>query len=89
MTPYLRADEIAEICAPLTQPAAQVRYLVSLGLLVKRKPNGAPLVARAEFERAMVGRQAESAKTSEPNRTALLQHINGKKAKGQTPRPAA
>lgn len=87
MTPYLRADEIAEICAPLTQPAAQVRYLASLGLLVKRKPNGSPLVARSEFERAMVARKPEgiTAPGAQPNRSALMQVIrgsHGKKAKG-------
>jgi hypothetical protein len=45
--------EIASICEPLKQSAAQCNFLVSLGLLVKTKPNGKPLVARSEFERVL------------------------------------
>lgn len=44
--PYLTDDEIAEICAPLKMPSAQRRHLERLGLIVKAKPNGKPLVAR-------------------------------------------
>lgn len=53
--PYLTDDEIAEICKPLRMPAAQRRHLERMGLIVKTKPNGQPIVARAEFERVMVG----------------------------------
>lgn len=59
-SPNLSQAEIDEICEPLTQPAAQVRYLCSLGLTVKRKPNGRALIARAEYERAMVSGQLAS-----------------------------
>lgn len=51
MTPDLMDDEIDRICAGLLQNAAKVRYLRSLGLRVDRKPNGRPLVARAEWDR--------------------------------------
>jgi hypothetical protein len=44
--------EIADICAGLTQGAAMVRYLQRLGVPVARKPNGRPLVKRADWERA-------------------------------------
>lgn len=44
--------ELADICAPLTQGAAQVRYLLGLGVPVMRKPNGKPLVRRSDWERA-------------------------------------
>ena len=54
---FLSDTEIAEICAPLVMPAAQRRYLTSLGLLVRAKPNGRPLVARGEFERVLIGGQ--------------------------------
>ena len=55
LPPYLTDVEIAEICAPLKMPAAQRRYLERLGMIVKAKPNGRPLVARAEFDRVLVG----------------------------------
>jgi hypothetical protein len=43
---FLTNEEIAEICRPLKQPAAQIRYLRSLGIVVQAKPNGRPLVVR-------------------------------------------
>jgi len=46
LPPYLTDDEIAEICRPLTQGAAQIRYLRSLGLKVERRGDGTPLVWR-------------------------------------------
>lgn len=48
--PDLTQAEIDSICEPLKQPAAQVRYLKRLGVNVKRKPNGRPLVSRAHYE---------------------------------------
>ena len=51
MKPYLSDAEIDEICEPLTQPHAQIRYLRSLGVPVTRKPSGRPLVGRAAFDR--------------------------------------
>ena len=78
---FLSDLEIAEICAPLVMPAAQRRYLTNLGLLVKAKPNGRPLVARGEFERVLISGRAQVAlagsSTSEPNRAALLQVLKG------------
>ncbi len=61
LPPFLTDDELAQICEPLKMPAAQIRYLKSLGLIVNRKPNGKPLVARGEFERVLVGRAPETA----------------------------
>lgn len=79
--PYLTDEEIAEICAPLVNAAAQRRYLERLGLIVKRKPNGRPLVARGEFERVLIGRQPEHPQnsTTQPNRAALMKLIGGKR----------
>ena len=51
MSPILSDHEIDEICAGLVQSAAKVRFLKRLGLPVERKPNGRPLVHRAEWER--------------------------------------
>lgn len=88
--PYLTDAEVADICAPLVNPAAQIRYLTKLGLLVQVKPNRRPLVARGEFERVMVGRQPEqkhnAASTSEPNRGALVQLFQGGKRGTQAQR---
>ena len=82
---YLSDAEVAEICDPVRQPAAQTRYLTNMGLHVRRKPNGRPLVARAEFLRAMVrqssGAECASANQGEaqpgaPNREALVLMFN-------------
>lgn len=56
--PDLTQDEINAICAGLSQYAAQCRYLRRMGLRVERRPNGQPLVARAEWERRLVTSQA-------------------------------
>jgi hypothetical protein len=79
LPPFLTDAEIADLCAPLKNGAAQVRYLCRLGLIVNRKPNGRPLVARGEFERVLVGRAAEPAQnaSAQPNRAGLLQMIHG------------
>lgn len=78
---FMSDTEITEICDPLVAPAAQRRYLTSLGLLVKAKPNGRPLVARGEFERVLIGGRVPVAvagsSACEPNRAALLQIIKG------------
>lgn len=42
-------DEVDRICHPLKQNAAKVRYLESLGVEVRRKPSGRPLVNRAHY----------------------------------------
>ena len=56
MPPFLTDDEVNAICDGLTQPAAMARYLARLGLRVHTKPNGRPLVSRANFETVMAGR---------------------------------
>jgi hypothetical protein len=79
--PFLTDAEIAEICAPLKMPAAQRRYLERLGLLVRAKPNGRPLVARGEFERVMIRQPAAPAQNPArgPNITALDEWAKGRK----------
>lgn len=56
MTPDLSDTEIDGICDGLVQNFAKVRHLRSLGLRVDRRPNGRPLVARAEWERVFSAR---------------------------------
>lgn len=82
--PWLTKDEIDDLCQPLTQAAAQIRFLRGLGLTVKTKPNGAPLVIRSHFEQVMnpAGKQKPAARTA-PNRAAYLAFI-AKKRKGPT-----
>lgn len=53
MTASLSDAEIDEICAGLTQNCAKVRHLEKLGLSVRQKPNGKPLVSRAHYETVM------------------------------------
>lgn len=63
-TPYLTDSEINQICEPLTNGAAQIRFFAKLGMVAKPKPSGRPLVARAEFERVMTGAKTEQAAAS-------------------------
>ncbi|MCY1507890.1 hypothetical protein D9M68_421800 [compost metagenome] len=89
MKPYLSDAEIDEICAPLTQPHAQIRYLRSLGVLVSRKPGGRALVGRAAFDRAMAGSPPEAANDAQaqaaapqPDHAALQQLFNKQRKHG-------
>jgi hypothetical protein len=51
--PYLTDAEVDDICAGLTQSAAKCRFFTEvLQVPVRRKPNGRPLVLRADVERA-------------------------------------
>ena len=53
---HLSEAEINDICAPLKQAAAQVRFLRDiLKLKVQRRPDGRPLVGRTHFEAVMNG----------------------------------
>lgn len=80
MTPYLTDVEVDDICAPLTAPSAQIRYFQKLGMLVHRKPGGKALVARAEFERVLVGGKPKTAAQGrEPNMAALTNLFKGKR----------
>ena len=56
MSLCLTPAEIADLCAPLTQPSAQCARLRSMGFTVTKRPNGTPIVSRANFERVMGGR---------------------------------
>ncbi len=62
--PFLSDAELDELCAPLKQGAAQIRYLRSLGIKVDRKRNGRPLVWRADLDRRP---DRGSASSNQPN----------------------
>ena len=85
--PWLSDEELAELCAPLEQAAAQLRFLRRQGYHVTSKPNGRPLLMRSELERvAGAGRRAAAAQNGpgQPDRAALLQLVGGKRgAKAQ------
>lgn len=58
MRPDIPDEQIDDVCEGLSQSAAKIRYLRSLGLRVERRPNGRPLVARIEWDRAFGQRHA-------------------------------
>lgn len=100
-TPYLSDVELLDVCKPLTQPAAMIRYLKDQGFHVKRRPNGWPLVSRANFDSVMMGHaqaaQNDGEQTAGPNVQALLDRFrtpgapygdNGTKEKKQSARSA-
>ena len=62
MHSHLSDPELADICRPLTQHAARIRYLRTLGLRVERRPDGSPLVRRADWERAQQAQNATPAR---------------------------
>ena len=55
MSTTLTDSEIDDICAGLKQSHAKIRYLKSLGIHALRKPNGAPLVSRNQYDAVMLG----------------------------------
>lgn len=90
---FLTDAEIAELCSPLTQPAAQVRYLRALKLEVALKPNGRPVVVRSHAEAVLSGHRMEAPPTAEqealrPDREALLELLRGRNGKTQKAQPA-
>lgn len=73
MTPWLSQPEIDDLCEPLTQHAAQIRFIQrEFGIKPGRKGNGAPFVLRSELEEARhpAGKQRKPAKC-QPNSSGL------------------
>jgi len=75
--PWYTDAEIDDMCTPLTNSAAQARFLRSLGLTVNRKPNGRPLVIRAHAEAVLAGLQLLQAQPGQatgtrPNKEAMV-----------------
>ena len=65
MIPWLSEAELAELCEPLEQAAAQIRHLKRAGYHVTVKPNGRPLLMRSELERvAGAGRLGTAAQNA-------------------------
>lgn len=57
--------EIDAICAGYVQNAAKVRFLRAMGLNVRQKPNGRPLVNRIHYDAVTGNKQADP--MTEPN----------------------
>jgi len=68
---HLTDAEIAEQTFPLTQGAARIRYYKALGCKVKARPNGQPLVARADFDAVMLGQRLAKPRAPTPDYAAL------------------
>lgn len=52
MAVALSDDEVAELTTPITQGAAQARYLSSLlGCTIRRRPDGRPIVTHSMLTR--------------------------------------
>lgn len=81
--PWYTDPEIDDLCQGLTNNAAKVRHLRSMGLTVARKPNGRPLVMRSHASLVLSGlppalaateniATTPSAAMRQPNRAALV-----------------
>lgn len=71
MSLWLSQQEIDDLCEPLTQPAAQMRYMrETLKLSVRPKPNGRALVMRSNVEDVLGGLPAGRKKREKPAREA-------------------
>ncbi|MBI5786592.1 MAG: DUF4224 domain-containing protein [Rhodocyclales bacterium] len=87
MAPWLSQEEVDDLCKPLKQAAAQIRYMRALGLTVRTKPNGAPVVMRVNVDLVLgdnvTSTPAKPAERVGPNRGALVEMFkNGRSAKG-------
>lgn len=64
LPPFLTDEEVDAICAGYVQNAAKVRFLQQVVRVpVKRKPNGRPLVLRADLQPLASGGGADSRAT--------------------------
>ena len=70
MTTDLPDAEIDTICSGYKQNAAKIRFLQNMGLHVRRKPNGKPLVNRDHYNMLSIG--SKPTIDAEPNWTRQL-----------------
>lgn len=84
---HLTDDEIASITDPLTQGAARIKFFQRLGCKVSPKPNGQPLVGRAEYEATITSKgNRQTASGPRPSNVVtpdweLLRALGGRKSK--------
>jgi hypothetical protein len=89
LPPYLTDEEIAHITAPRTQGAARIKFFKRLGVKAEPRPNGQPLVWRADFEAARAAPAAnDAAGAAEPDWSEFREKVRshgGEKAKRRQP----
>lgn len=87
--PYLTDEEIAGATDPLTQGAARIKFFRRLGVKVEAKPNGQPLVWRADFETARRQAAANDGRPVPPDWSAFEKKVrygrDGAKTEGRQP----
>lgn len=86
--PYLTEDEIAGATEPLTQGAARINFFRRLGVKVGKKPNGQPLVWRADFDAARRQVAANDGRPVSPDWKAFEERVRcgrGKETEGRKP----
>lgn len=89
MTPHLTDEEIADITKPLTQGAARIRFFERLGVRVRARPNGQPLVWRAEFDAARAVAPAANDAPKNHDWSALKKRVRyGRGEEAQARQPA-
>lgn len=90
MSIWLSDAQIDSMCEGIKRNHERLTYLRSLGLTVKEKPNGKPLVMISNVEAVLGGvpsskPSANGAASAEPDRAALVAHVrkgHGKKTQG-------
>ena len=79
---WLEDQEVNDLCWPLIQYAAQIRYLIKIGFVVKRKRNGRALVSRKFLEEFLGNSNDAGVETKissmTPNIDGLLLQLKGK-----------
>lgn len=92
---FMKDSEIDEACYPLTQPAAQVRFLRRKGVHVELKSNGRPLVVRSHAEATLSGQRGDAAQPAPetgtpqvPDREALMALLKGRNGTPTPKQPA-
>ena len=80
--PWLSQEEVDDLCEPLKQHAAQLRYIRRQGIAARTKPNGAPLVMRSHLEEVMSpAKKKQKPVKFEPNVEGLRLAFSSKKKK--------
>lgn len=83
MSAFLTDAEVDDMTQGLCQNGARVRFLEGLGLVVRRKPNGRPLVLRSQAEAVLAGAAGLDAQEGpqaarqapQPDRAGLIEFL--------------
>ena len=89
---FLTQAEVDQLCEPLTQPAAQRRWLRRSGIPFREAPSGRPVVARSDVQilSSEIRIPQENGSVDTPDVDALMRAIVARRASRQTAqRPSA